>query len=133
MPVITCIEDLKRIYKRRTPKMFYDYCGKRQLYRADLPREYQRTFRKLRLRQKVAVDMTGRTTASTMIGQTVSMPVALAPVGMTGMQHAGWRDKGGARGREIRRALHPVHHVDLFDRGCGGAYHRRRSGSSFMS
>ena len=87
MPVITCIEDLKRIYKRRAPKMFYDYCESGS-YTEQTFRENTSDFAQLRLRQKVAVDMTGRTTVSTMIGSPVAMPVALAPVGMTGMQCA---------------------------------------------
>ena len=87
MPVITCIEDLKQIYKRRVPKMFYDYCESGS-YTEQTFRDNVSDFARLRLRQMVAVDMTGRSTASTMLGQPVAMPVALAPVGMTGMQHA---------------------------------------------
>jgi len=87
MPVITCIEDLKRMYKRRVPRMFYDYCESGS-YTEQTFRDNTADFARLRLRQKVAVDMTGRTTQSTMLGQQVAMPVALAPVGMTGMQHA---------------------------------------------
>ncbi|EIE49086.1 lactate dehydrogenase [Salipiger aestuarii] len=87
MPVITEIEDLRRIYKRRVPKMFYDYCESgswsEQTFRENLS-----DFEQIYLRQRVAIDMTGRSTASQMIGQDVAMPVALAPVGMTGMQHA---------------------------------------------
>lgn len=87
MPVITCIDDLKRLHKRRTPKMFYDYCESGS-YTEQTFRENTTDFAKLRLRQKVAVDMSGRSTASSMIGEAVAMPVALAPVGMTGMQRA---------------------------------------------
>lgn len=87
MPVITCIDDLKRLHKRRTPKMFFDYCESGS-YTEQTFRENTTDFQKLRLRQKVAVDMLGRRTESTMIGTKVSMPVALAPVGMTGMQRA---------------------------------------------
>jgi L-lactate dehydrogenase (cytochrome) len=87
MPVITCIDDLKRLHKRRTPKMFFDYCESGS-YTEQTFRENTTDFQKLRLRQKVAVDMLGRRTDSTMIGEAVSMPVALAPVGMTGMQRA---------------------------------------------
>jgi L-lactate dehydrogenase (cytochrome) len=87
MPVITCIEDLRQIHRRRAPRMFYDYCESGS-YTEQTFRENTTDFSQIRFRQKVAVDMTGRTTASTMIGQPVSMPVALAPVGMTGMQHA---------------------------------------------
>lgn len=87
MPVITCIEDLKRIYKRRVPRMFYDYAESGS-YTEQTFRENSSDFSKIRLRQKVAVDMTGRTTETSMIGGKVAMPVALAPVGMTGMQWA---------------------------------------------
>ncbi|EEW24610.1 alpha-hydroxy acid oxidase [Rhodobacter ferrooxidans] len=87
MPVITCIEDLKRIYKRRVPKMFYDYCESGS-YTEQTFRDNVSDFSQLRLRQKVAVDMSDRSTASTMIGQPVAMPVALSPVGLTGMQAA---------------------------------------------
>jgi L-lactate dehydrogenase (cytochrome) len=87
MPVITCIDDLKRLHKRRTPKMFYDYCESGS-YTEQTFRENTSDFQKLRLRQKVAVDMLGRRTDGMMIGERVAMPVALAPVGMAGMQRA---------------------------------------------
>jgi L-lactate dehydrogenase (cytochrome) len=87
MPVITNIDDLKRIYKRRTPKMFYDYAESGS-WTEQTFRENTSDFDKLYLRQRIAVDMTGRSTASQLVGQDVSMPVALAPVGLTGMQCA---------------------------------------------
>ncbi len=87
MPVITEIEDLKRLYRRRAPKMFYDYCESGS-WTEQTFRENSSDFDLIRLRQRVAVDMTNRTTESTMAGQKVAMPVALAPVGLTGMQHA---------------------------------------------
>ncbi|MCA0939719.1 alpha-hydroxy-acid oxidizing protein [Salipiger pacificus] len=87
MPVITEIEDLRRIYKRRVPKMFYDYCESGS-WTEQTFRENSSDFDKLYLRQRVAIDMTGRSTATQMIGQDVAMPLALAPVGMTGMQNA---------------------------------------------
>jgi len=87
MPVITHIDDLKRIYRRRVPKMFYDYTESgswtEQTFRAN-----STDFSDILLRQRVAVDMSERSTATQMIGQDVSMPVALAPVGLTGMQAA---------------------------------------------
>lgn len=88
MPVITCIEDLKRLHRKRTPKMFWDYCESGS-YTEQTFRENVSDFSKLRFRQRVAVDMTGRSTASTMAGFPVKMPVALAPVGSCGMQ---WPD-----------------------------------------
>ena len=87
MTVVTNIQDLKDIYYRRVPKMFYDYCESGS-WTEQTFRENTSDFDQLRLRQRVAVDMTGRSTASEMIGQKVAMPVALAPVGMTGMQCA---------------------------------------------
>ena len=87
MPVITTIEDLRQIHRRRAPRMFWDYCESGS-WTEQTFRDNVSDFAKIRLRQRVAVDMSNRTTASTMIGQPVSMPVALAPVGLTGMQHA---------------------------------------------
>ncbi|MDM0040129.1 alpha-hydroxy acid oxidase [Variovorax sp. J22G21] len=84
---ITCIEDLRVVARRRVPRMFYDYADSgawtEGTYRAN-----EDDFRKIKLRQRVAVNMEGRSTRSTMIGQEVAMPVAIAPTGMTGMQHA---------------------------------------------
>ena len=87
MPVITDIADLKRIHKRRTPKMFYDYAESGS-WTEQTFRENTTDFEQIRLRQRVAVDMAGRTTAASMIGHDVAMPVGLAPVGLTGMQCA---------------------------------------------
>lgn len=84
---ITCIEDLRVLAKRCVPRMFYDYADSgswtESTYRANT-----QDFERIKLRQRVAVDMTNRSLASTMIGRPVAMPVALAPVGMLGMQHA---------------------------------------------
>lgn len=87
MAVITNINDLKKIYRRKTPKMFFDYAESGS-WTEQTFRENTSDFDQIRLRQRVAVDMTGRTTKSQMIGQDVAMPVALAPVGLTGMQCA---------------------------------------------
>jgi len=87
MTVITNIEDLRVLAKKRVPRMFYDYADSGSwtegTYRAN-----ESDFQKIKLRQRVAINMDNRSTASTMIGQPVAMPVALAPVGLTGMQHA---------------------------------------------
>jgi L-lactate dehydrogenase (cytochrome) len=87
MPVITNIADLKKIYERRVPRMFFDYAESGS-WTEQTFRENTSDFADIRLRQRVAIDMTGRSTASQMIGQDVAMPVALAPVGLTGMQCA---------------------------------------------
>ena len=84
---ITHVDILQRIARKRVPKMFYDYADSgswtESTYRAN-----ESDFQKILLRQRVAVNMENRSTRSTMIGQPVAMPVALAPTGLTGMQHA---------------------------------------------
>jgi L-lactate dehydrogenase (cytochrome) len=87
MPVITDIADLKRRYRRRVPRMFYDYAESGS-WTEQTFRENATDFAEIRLRQRVAVDISTRSTAARMVGQPVAMPVALAPVGLTGMQHA---------------------------------------------
>lgn len=84
---ITCIEDLRVVAKRRVPRMFYDYADSGS-YTQGTYRANEDDFQKIKLRQRVAVNMEGRSTRSTMIGQEVAMPVAIAPTGLTGMQHA---------------------------------------------
>jgi L-lactate dehydrogenase (cytochrome) len=87
MTVITTIEDLRVLAKKRVPRMFYDYADAgswtESTYRAN-----SEDFQRLKFRQRVAVNLENRSTRSTMVGQEVSMPVALAPTGLTGMQHA---------------------------------------------
>ncbi|MER9140967.1 alpha-hydroxy acid oxidase [Mesorhizobium sp. M0047] len=87
MSHILTIADLKDLARRRVPKMFFDYADSgswtESTYRAN-----EEDFQKIKFRQRVLVDMDNRSLASTMIGEKVSMPVALAPTGMTGMQHA---------------------------------------------
>ena len=87
MPVITNIEDLRVLAEKRVPRMFYDYADSGSwtegTYRAN-----EADFQKIKLRQRVAVNMENRTTATKMVGLDVKMPVAIAPVGLTGMQSA---------------------------------------------
>lgn len=87
MTVITTIEDLRVQAEKRVPRMFYDYADSGSwtegTYRAN-----EADFQKIKLRQRVAVNMENRTTATTMVGQAAKMPMAIAPVGLTGMQHA---------------------------------------------
>ena len=87
MQKITTIEDLRVKYQKNVPKMFYDYTESGSWTQKTL-QENSSDFSLLKLRQKVAVDMSNRTTKTKMIGQGVTMPVALAPVGLTGMQSA---------------------------------------------
>jgi L-lactate dehydrogenase (cytochrome) len=87
MTVITTIEDLRVLAKKRVPRMFYDYADSgswtESTYRANSD-----DFQSIKLRQRVAVNMENRTTATKMVGVDAKMPVAIAPVGLTGMQSA---------------------------------------------
>jgi L-lactate dehydrogenase (cytochrome) len=87
MTVITCIEDLRALAERRVPRMFYDYVDSgawtESTYRAN-----ESDFQRILLRQRVAVNMDHRSTATRMAGVDVKMPVAIAPTGLTGMMHA---------------------------------------------
>jgi len=87
MPVITNIEDLRVLAEKRVPRMFYDYADSgswtESTYRAN-----ESDFQKIKLRQRVAVNMEGRSLRTQMAGFDTAMPVAIAPTGLTGMQHA---------------------------------------------
>jgi L-lactate dehydrogenase (cytochrome) len=87
MSIITTIEELRVLARRRVPRMFYDYVDTgswtESTYRAN-----ETDFAKIKFRQRVAVNLVDRSLKSTMVGQEVAMPVALAPTGLTGMQHA---------------------------------------------
>jgi L-lactate dehydrogenase (cytochrome) len=87
MSVITCVEDLRRLAVKRVPRMFYDYADAgswtESTYRAN-----ESDFKGIKFRQRVAMNMEGRNVATKMIGIDAAMPVALAPTGLTGMQHA---------------------------------------------
>jgi L-lactate dehydrogenase (cytochrome) len=87
LPVITTIEDLRVLAEKRVPRMFYDYADSgswtESTYRAN-----EEDFQRIKFRQRVAVNMENRTTRVKMIGQDSAMPVAIAPTGLTGMQHA---------------------------------------------
>jgi len=85
--IITNIEDLRVLHQKRTPKMFYDYADSGS-WTESTYRSNESDFQKIKLRQRVAVNMTNRTLETTMVGEKVTMPVALAPTGLTGMQHA---------------------------------------------
>ena len=85
--MITDIEDLRVLHEKRAPRMFYDYCDS-GAWTESTYRSNQTDLQKLKFRQRVAMDIDNRSLATTMIGQPVSMPVALAPTGLTGMQWA---------------------------------------------
>jgi len=87
MAVITCIEDLRQLAVRRVPRMFYEYADSgawtESTYRAN-----ESDLAAIKLRQRVGLDISKRSLATKMLGTEVAMPVAIAPTGMTGMQHA---------------------------------------------
>jgi isopentenyl diphosphate isomerase/L-lactate dehydrogenase-like FMN-dependent dehydrogenase len=87
MTVITNIEDLRVLAQKRVPRMFYDYADSgswtESTYRAN-----ESDFQKIKLRQRVAINMDNRSTATKMVGVATRMPVCIAPVGLMGMQHA---------------------------------------------
>jgi len=87
MTTVTSIEDLRVLYEKRVPRMFYDYAESGSWTESTF-RDNVEAFAKIKLRQKVLVNIANRSLASTMAGQAVTMPVALAPTGLTGMQHA---------------------------------------------
>ena len=123
MPVITCIEDLRALAEKRVPRMFYDYADSgswtESTYRAN-----QDDFGKILLRQRVAVNMANRSTATRMVGVDVKMPVAHG----AGRPHrhaaCRRRDPGGQGGREVRRAVHAVDDEHLLDRRHARAHQR---------
>ena len=100
MPTITNIHDLQRLFKKRVPKMFHDYVHSgswtESTYRAN-----ETDFEKIKFRQRVAVDMSNRSLETTMIGQKVSMPVAIAPTGLTGMLYADGEMLGAMAAEEM--------------------------------
>ncbi|HWX71020.1 MAG TPA: alpha-hydroxy-acid oxidizing protein, partial [Xanthobacteraceae bacterium] len=86
MRTMTCIEDLRRTARRRVPRQFFEYADggsyaeeTLQANRADLER--------IRLRQRILVDVAGRSTRTTILGEPAALPLALAPIGLCGMQH----------------------------------------------
>lgn len=83
---ITCVEDLRRLAKRRVPRMFYDYVDTGS-WTEHTYRSNESDFQRLKFRQRVAVDIHQRSLRATMVGTPVAMPIALAPTGLTGMVH----------------------------------------------
>ena len=119
-PVITCIEDLRVIAKRRVPRMFYDYADSGS-WTESTYRSNETAFQKIKFRQRVAVNMENRSLENTMIGENVTMPVALAPTGLTGMQHADGEILA-ARAAEKFGVPFALHHEHLLHRGRGRAH-----------
>jgi L-lactate dehydrogenase (cytochrome) len=100
MPVITNIDDLKALSLKRVPRMFYDYADSGS-WTESTYRSNEADLQRLKFRQRVAVDVANRSTKTTMAGQDVFMPVAIAPTGLTGMQHANGEIHGANAARKF--------------------------------
>lgn len=100
MTIITCIEDLQTLYQRKVPRMFYDYTESGSWSEGTF-RDNTDAFDKIKFRQRVLVNMADRSLNTSMLGQSVSMPVALAPVGLTGMQRADGEIKAARAAEEF--------------------------------
>ncbi|HWP14021.1 MAG TPA: alpha-hydroxy acid oxidase, partial [Xanthobacteraceae bacterium] len=87
MPTHTCVEDLRRQYLRRVPRMFVDYAESGS-YQEETLAANRRDFTAIKFQQTILVDVAQRSTATTLLGEPVSLPLAIAPVGLLGMQHA---------------------------------------------
>ena len=129
MPVVTCIDDLREMAKKRVARAIFDYVD-RGSYAEYTLRANRADLESLALRQRVGVDVDQRSTRTTMVGHEVAMPVALAPVGLTGLN---WADGEILAARAAQRfgvPLHALDHVHLLDRGRRRRRGRSRSGSS---
>src|ERR1700730_13829012 len=87
MKHITCIEDLRQRHMRKVPKAFFDYCD-RGSYAEETLRAKREDLQAIQLRQRILVDVAKRDTATTILGEPAALPLILAPVGLTGMQHS---------------------------------------------
>lgn len=100
MPIVTCVEDFRRLYQRRVPKMFYDYAESGS-YTESTFRRNEADFQDLLIRQRVGVDISNIDTGAVMAGEAVNLPVAFAPVGMLGIQNAGGEIKVAKAARDF--------------------------------
>jgi L-lactate dehydrogenase (cytochrome) len=87
MKNITCIEDLRQIHKRRVPKAFFDYAD-RGSYAEETLRANRSDMEKIKFRQRILVDVSSRSMNTTILGEPAALPLILAPIGLTGMQHS---------------------------------------------
>ncbi len=86
MKTMTCIEDLRLAARRRVPRMFFDYAESGS-YAEQTLRANRADLEAVKLRQRILVDVASRSTATTILGEKISLPLALAPIGLCGMQH----------------------------------------------
>jgi L-lactate dehydrogenase (cytochrome) len=86
MKTMTCIEDLRQSARRHVPQAFFDYVDGGS-YAEETLRANRADLERIRLRQRILVDVAGRSTAATILGEPASLPLVLAPIGLCGMQH----------------------------------------------
>lgn len=86
MNTVTCIEDLRRIARRKVPRAFFDY-AEAGSYAQETLRANRADLEQIKLRQRVMVDVSSCDTTATVVGETLSLPLALGPVAMTGLEH----------------------------------------------
>ena len=132
MRIMTCIEDLRQRARRKVPKMFFDY-AEAGSYAQETLRANRADLEHIKLRQRVLVDVSQRDLATTILGETVPLPLALGAD--RARRHDAWRrrDPGLPRGAGGRHPVHALDHVDQLDRGRGAARSTSRSGSSSTS
>jgi len=86
MRTMTCIEDLRQSARRKVPRMFFDYAESGS-YAQETLRANRADLERIKLRQRILLDVAGRSTQTTLLGDKVALPLALAPIGLCGMQH----------------------------------------------
>ena len=101
------------------PRAFFEYADSGS-YAEETLRANRADLERIKLRQRVLVNVEKRDLSTTIVGQKASLPIALAPIGLCGMQHGDGEILRRARGERGRHSVLPVHHVDLLDRRCGG-------------
>jgi len=116
MPVITNIEDLRELARRKIPRALFEYVDHGSYDQISL-RANRDDLKAIRFRQRVLIDADNRSLGTTMLGEKVSMPVAIAPTGLTGLLHGDGEILAARGGRSRRHSLLPFHHVNLLDRG----------------
>ena len=119
MATLTCVEDLRQLYLRRVPRMFVDY-AENGSYQEETIKANRRDFEAIKFEQRILVDVAQRSTATTLLGQPVSLPLAIAPVGLLGMQHADGEIHAARAAQRHGHSVLPLHHVGRVDRGRRG-------------
>ena len=126
---ITTVLDLREIARRKVPRMFFEYADRGSVRRIHTRKTTARRWKTIRFRQRVMIDVDNRNLATTIMGEPVSMPLALAPTGLDRTAMGPRRNPRGAGGGESGHSVLPEHDVDLLDRT--GAARRRPSRSGF--